>query len=331
MAKIVVLDRPRENPGELDWGNLQALGDVKLYSDTPPEQVAARIGDAEIILLNKTVITPEILDRCPNLKLISVIATGYNTVDVSYAKQKGILVSNVPSYGSAAISQHAVALLLEITNRVAHHDAEVHKGRTNRPNDWCFWDYSILELENKTAGIIGLGHIGKITARILAAFGMNILAFDPFFDPSWEGKRCSYSDLEPLYQKSDVIFLHCPLFEETYHMIRKDSIAHMKDRVILINNSRGGLICDQDLADALNSGKVAAAGLDAIEAEPIALDNPLLKAKNCLITPHISWAALECRQRLQATAVDNVRQYLFGSPVNIVSGNGSDAFVGPRK
>lgn len=318
MTKIVVLDRPHENPGELDWSNLQALGNVKLYDDTPPEQTATRIGDAEIVLLNKTVITPEILDQCPNLKLISVIATGYNTVDVSYAKQKGILVSNVPAYGSAAISQHAVALLLEITNRVAHHDAEVHKGRKNRPNDWCFWDYSILELENKTAGIIGLGHIGKVTARILAAFGMRVLAFDTYFDPTWEGENCSFTDLDTLYQESDVIFLHCPLFEETYHMVRKDSIAKMKDRMILINNSRGGLVCDQDLADALNSGKIAAAGLDAIEFEPIALDNPLLKAKNCLITPHISWAALDCRRRLQATAVDNVRQFLLGSPINIV-------------
>lgn len=318
MAKIVVLDRPRENPGELDWSNLQALGDLKLYNDTPPEHVVARVGDAEIILLNKTILTPEILDQCPNLRFISVIATGYNTVDVSYAKQKGILVSNVPSYGSAAISQHAVALLLEITNRVAHHDAEVHKGRRNRPNDWCFWDYSIFELENKTVGIIGLGHIGKITARILAAFGMKVLAFDTSFDPAWESRDCSYTDQETLYRQSDVIFLHCPLFENNYHMIRKESIEKMKDRVILINNSRGGLICDSDLADALNSGKVAAAGLDAIEYEPIALNNPLLKAKNCLITPHISWAALECRQRLQATAVENVRQYLAGSPINII-------------
>jgi glycerate dehydrogenase len=318
MVKIVLLDKPRENPGELDWNSLTALGDCAIYDETPPELAAERIGDAEIVLLNKTPITRDTIRRCPKLKFISVIATGFNTVDVAYAAKKGILVSNVPSYGSEAISQHAIALLLELTNHVAHHDAEVRRGRKNRPNDWCFWDYSILELAGKTAGIIGLGHIGKITAQILLSFGMNVLAYDTCRDPGWETARCRYADLDALYRDSDVILLHCPLFEENRHMICRDSIRKMKNGVILINNSRGGLIVEQDLADALNSGKVAAAGLDTVEAEPIAMDSPLLQAKNCVITPHISWAALECRQRLQTTAIDNLRQYLAGSSVSLV-------------
>lgn len=316
--KIVVLDRPRENPGELDWSGLSEFGNVTMYEGTTPEQAAARIGDAEIVLLNKTRITAETLDQCKKLKLISVIATGYNTVDVVSAKQKGILVCNVPSYGSEAISQHAIALLLELTNHAAYHDAEVRKGRRNRENDWCFWDYSIMELENKTAGIVGLGHIGRITARILSAFGMRILAYDTCRDSAWENERCAYTDLDTLYQESDVILLHCPLFPENTHMINSASIAKMKDGVILINNSRGGLVVDEDLANALNCGKIAGAGLDTVEAEPIAPDNPLLSAKNCVITPHISWAALECRRRLQQTAIENVRQYLLGTPVHIV-------------
>lgn len=318
MTKIVLLDKPRENPGELNWDSLAGLGDCTFYDETPPELAAERIGDAEIVLLNKTQITQDTIRRCPNLKFISVIATGFNTVDVAYAVKKGILVSNVPRYGSEAISQHAIALLLELTNHVAHHDAQVRKGRNNRPNDWCFWDYSILALEGKTAGVIGLGHIGKITAQILMAFGMDILAYDTNRDPEWETASSRYTSLDALYHDSDVILLHCPLFEDTRHMICRNSIRKMKDGVILINNSRGGLIVDQDLADALNSGKIAAAGLDTVEAEPIAMDNPLLQAKNCFITPHISWAALECRQRLQSTTIDNVRKYLAGTPINLV-------------
>ena len=318
MHKIVLLDKPRENPGELDWSPLQALGETVFYAHTEPEEAAARIGDAEIVLLNKTVLTAETLRQCKNLKLISVIATGYNTVDVDCCRELGITVCNVPSYGSEAISQNAIALLLELTNRVAHHDAEVRKGRSGGPGDWCFWDYSVMELEGKTAGIIGLGRIGRITARILRAFGMKILAHDMYQDPAWENESCRYTDLDTLYAQSDVIFLHCPLFAENRHMICRASIEKMKDGVLLINNSRGGLVVDHDLADALNSGKIAGAGLDAIETEPIAMDNPLLSAKNCVITPHISWAALECRRRLQQTAIENVRAYLAGACINVV-------------
>lgn len=318
MHKIVVLDHPRENPGELDWSELHNFGEMSFYDVTAPDQVSERIGNADIILLNKTILTAEQLAQCPNLKFISVIATGYNTVDINYCRSHDILVSNVPSYGTEAISQNAIALLLELTNRVAHHDVEVRKGRKNTNKDWCFWDYSVMELEGKTAGIIGLGRIGKVTARILEAFGMNVLAFDKYHFAEWESENRHYVDIDTLYATSDIIFLHCPLFDDNYHMINSESISKMKDGVLLINNSRGALVVDQDLADALNNGKIAGAGLDTVEVEPIEPDNPLLQAKNCYITPHISWAALECRKRLQSTAIDNVKAYIANNPINLV-------------
>ena len=319
MHKIVLLDKPRENPGELDWSPLQALGETTFYTHTEPEKAAARIGDAEIVLLNKTVLTAETLRQCKNLKLISVIATGYNTVDVDCCRELGITVCNVPSYGSEAISQNAIALLLELTNRVAHHDAEVRKGRSGGPGDWCFWDYSVMELEGKTAGIIGLGRIGKITARILRAFGMKILAHDMYQDPAWENESCRYTDLDTLYAQSDVIFLHCPLFPSTEGIINKDNIAKMKDGVVIINNSRGPLVVEQDLYDALESGKVSAAAVDVVSTEPIKADNVLLKAKNCIITPHISWATQDARKRIMNTTAENIKSVLDGAPVNVVN------------
>jgi len=317
--KIALMDGGSVNMGDLSWEGLSKYGEVVEYEEIiPHSDPTPMIGDCDVVIGSKLMITGEVMDACPNLKFISVIATGYNTVDINYCRTKGIQVSNVPSYGTEAISQNAVALLLELTNRVAHHDAEVRKGRKNTDKDWCFWDYSVMELEGKTAGIIGLGRIGKITARILEAFGMNVLAFDKFHCPEWESENRHYVDIETLYAQSDVIFLHCPLFDDNYHMINKDSIAKMKDGALLINNSRGALVVDQDLADALNSGKLAGAGLDAIEVEPIEAGNPLLSAKNCYITPHISWAALDCRKRLQSTAIDNVRAFLSNNPINLV-------------
>nr|MBQ5811805.1 D-2-hydroxyacid dehydrogenase [Clostridia bacterium] len=318
--KIVILDHPRENPGEIDWSGFEKYGEVVKYARTAEADVAERIGDADVVFLNKTVVTREALAKCKNLKFISVIATGYNTVDVNAAAEMGIPVANVPSYGTEAIGQHAIALLLEITNRVAHHDAEVRKGRNNGVGDWCFWDYSPMELENKTMGIIGLGRIGQITSRVAQAFGMKVLAFDSYKNESLINENCKYADLDTLLAKSDVIALHCPLFPETENIINKDTIAKMKDGVIIINNSRGALIVEEDLAEALNSGKVYAAGLDAVRNEPITMDNPLLSAKNCYITPHISWAALECRQRLIDYSLDNLACYIKGTPTNIVNG-----------
>ncbi|MBE7045429.1 MAG: D-2-hydroxyacid dehydrogenase [Ruminococcaceae bacterium] len=318
--KIVILDHPRENPGEIDWSAFSDYGEVTKYERTLPEEVAERIGDAEIVFLNKTVVTKKELEKCPNVKFISVIATGYNTVDVVGAKELGIPVSNVPSYGTEAIGQHAIALLLEITNHVGYHDQEVRKGRRNNANDWCFWDYSSIELENKTIGIVGLGRIGQITSKVAQAFGMKVLAYDSYKNDALENENCKYTDLDTLLANSDVIALHCPLFPETENIINKDTIAKMKDGVIIINNSRGALIVEEDLAEALNSGKVYAAGLDAVRDEPISMDNPLLSAKNCYITPHISWAAVECRQRLIDYSLDNLKAYLDGNPTNIVNG-----------
>lgn len=316
--KIVVLDRPLEMPGEMDWSSLNALGEVIIYDRTAPEDVVERIGDAEIVMLNKAIITEETFEACPSIRFISVIATGYNTVDTIAAARRGIPVANVPSYGTEAIAQHAIALLLEITDHVAHHDTEVRKLRRSGELDWCFWDYPTIELAHKTMGIVGLGRIGHTTAYTAKALGMQVIAHDLFPDPALSG-IVEYVDMDTLYARSDVICLHCPLFPETLHMINRDSIAKMKDGAILINNSRGALVDEAALCEALHSGKIYAAGLDAIEVEPISADNPLLKAPNVFMTPHISWAALECRRRLKDIAIENVRNYLAGKPSNIVN------------
>lgn len=316
--KIVVLDRPLEKPGELDWSALYELGDVTIYDRSSPDEVVTRIGDAEIVMLNKAVVTEETLKACPCIRMISVIGTGYNTVDTQAAAKRGIPVCNVPSYGAEAIAQHAIALLLEITNHVAHYDAEVRKLRRTNDNDWCFWDYPTIELAHKTMGIIGLGHIGRITAAFGAALGMRVVAYDVVMDEQ-HLDMVEYVALDELYTLSDVIFLHCPLFPDNAKMIDRESIARMKDGVILINNSRGGLIDDEAVAEALITGKIYAAGIDTVANEPISQDNPLLNAPNVFITPHISWAALECRRRLLSSAIENVRLYLNDTPRNIVN------------
>jgi glycerate dehydrogenase len=319
MAKIVVLDGYTENPGDLSWGELESLGELTVYDRTPPELTVARIGDAEAVYTNKTPLTRATLDSCPNLKFIGVLATGYNVVDIAAAKERGILVTNIPTYGTTAVSQFAIALLLEICHHVAHHSRAVHDGRWETSPDWCFWDYPLIELADKTMGIIGFGRIGRNTGRIAQALGMKVLAYDTFQDRELENESCRYVGLDELLTSSDVITLHCPLFAETEGIINRDTIAKMKDGVIILNNSRGPLIVEQDLAEALDSGKVYAAGLDVVSTEPIRGDNPLLRAKNCLITPHISWASKESRQRLMEIAVDNLRQYLQGKPVNVVN------------
>jgi len=316
--KIVILDGYTENPGDLSWSGLEALGELTVYDRTPPEQVADRIGDAEIVILNKTPLPREMLDRCPNVRYIGVLATGYNIVDVQAAKERGIPVCNIPTYGTDAVGQFAIAMLLEICHHVAHHDAAVHEGRWESCPDWCFWDYPLIELAGKTMGIIGFGRIGRTTGRIARALGMQVVACDSI--ETDEGREIGrYLPLEELFACSDVIALHCPLFPETQGIINRDTIAKMKDGVILLNNSRGPLIVEQDLADALNSGKVYAAGLDVVSPEPIRGDNPLLKAKNCLITPHISWAPKESRQRLMGIAVESLRAFLDGNPINVVN------------
>ena len=252
------------------------------------------------------------------MKFIGVLATGYNIVDVGAAKERGIPVCNIPTYGTDAVGQFAIALLLEICHHIGHHNKAVHEGRWEHNDDWCFWDYPLIELAGKTMGIIGFGRIGQATGRIAKALGMKVIAYDSY--PNESGKALAeYVDLETVLKTSDVIALHCPLFPETQGIISRENIAKMKDGVIILNNSRGPLIVEQDLADALNSGKVYAAGLDVVSTEPIKGDNPLLGAKNCIITPHISWAPKESRQRLMDIAVDNFRQFLAGRPVNVVN------------
>ena len=316
--KIVVLDGYTENPGDLSWEALAALGELTVYDRTPADEIVSRISDAEIVITNKTPITRATMDACPNMRYIAVLATGYNVIDVNAAKEKGIPVSNVPTYGTAAVGQFAIAMLLEICHHVAHHSQSVYDGKWNACPDWCYWDYPLIELDGKTMGIIGFGRIGQTTGRIAKAMGMHILAYDTFQSES--GKAIGeYVDLDTLLASSDVIALHCPLFPESEGIINKDTIAKMKDGVILLNNSRGPLIVEQDVADALNSGKIFAAGLDVVSTEPIRNDNPLLKAKNCLITPHISWAPKESRQRIMDCTVSNVAAFQSGTPVNVVN------------
>ena len=319
--KIVVLDGYTENPGDLSWEELGKLGELTVYdrtSLTDEAEAIARIGDAEIVFTNKTPITRKVLDACPGIRFISLLATGYNCVDYAYAREKGIPVANVPTYGTASVGQFAIALLLEICHHIGHHDASVHAGNWERCADWCYWDYPLIELAGKTMGIIGFGRIGQTTGRIARAMGMEVLAYDSH--PSDAGRAIAeYVDLDALLSRSDVVALHCPLFPETEGIINRETIAKMKDGAILLNNSRGPLVVEQDLADALNAGKLAAAGLDVVSTEPIRGDNPLLNAKNCIITPHISWAPKESRQRIMDCAVSNVKAFLAGSPVNVVN------------
>ncbi len=319
--KIVVLDGYTENPGDLSWSGLEALGELKVYDRTSYQEsplIAERIGDAEIVVINKTPISRATLDKCPNIKLIAVLATGYNVVDYNYAKEKNIPVVNVPTYGTMSVSQYSIALLLEICHHIGHHSASVYAGNWATNKDWCYWDYPLIELDGKTIGIIGFGRIGQAEGRIAKAMGMKVLAYDVY--PNDSGREIGeYVELDRLLAESDVITLHCNLTPENTGLINKDAIAKMKDGAILINNARGQLIVEQDVADALNSGKLAGAGLDVVYTEPIREDNPLLKAKNCIITPHISWAPKESRQRIMDCTVSNIKAFLDGNPVNVVN------------
>lgn len=313
---IVILDGYTLNPGDLGWEGFEAFGDVTIYDRTEQQQILSRIGSADIVITNKTPLDAQTIAMAPNLKYIGVLATGYNVVDIEAARRRGVVVTNIPTYGTDAVAQFAFAMLLEIAHHVQHHSDAVKEGRWTNHQDFCFWDYPLIELAGKTMGIIGYGRIGQAAARIARAFGMQVIAYDV---SQQSGNSDVYVDLDTLLGSSDVISLHCPLFESTRGIINKDSIARMKDGVILLNNSRGPLVVEQDLADALNSGKVYAAGLDVVSEEPIKADNPLLSAKNCLITPHISWAPKESRQRLMDIAVENLKAFLEGKPQHVVS------------
>lgn len=320
--KIVVLDGYTENPGDLSWDGLKALGEVEVYdrtSLTDPREAIARIGDAEIAITNKTPVTKEVFDACPNLKYVALLATGYNMVDVAYARQKGIAVSNVPTYGTDSVSQFAIALLLELCHHIGHHDQAVHQGRWEHCADWCFWDYPLVELAGKTMGIIGFGRIGHRTGQIAKVLGMRVIVNDSHENPAFKAEGFAYVDRDTLYGESDVVVLHCPAFPDTVGMINKDSIAKMKDGALLVNNSRGQLVVEQDLAEALDSGKLGGAAVDVVSTEPIKGDNPLLRARNCIITPHMSWGAKEARQRIMDITVENVKAYQSGHPQNVVN------------
>jgi len=316
--RIVILDGYTENPGDLSWEGFENLGELTVYDRTPADKIVVRIGDADAVITNKTPITAETLVACPSIKYIGVLATGYNVVDANAAKARGIPVCNIPTYGTEAVAQFAIALLLEICHHVGAHSEAVHAGRWENNPDWCFWDYPLIELAHKTIGLIGFGRIGQGTGRIAKALGMNVIAYDEFQNDA----GCEigeYVSLDTLLERSDVISLHCPLFPSTEGIINKDNIEKMKDGVIIINTSRGPLIVEQDLADALNSGKVYAAGVDVVSKEPIESSNPLLKAKNCIITPHIAWAPKESRARLMDIAVGSLQAFVDGKPIHVVN------------
>lgn len=319
--KIVILDGYTENPGDLSWEGFEKIGDLTVYdrtSLTDWQEITDRIKDAQAVLTNKTPLPREVINSCPKLEYIGVLATGYNAVDIQAAKERGIVVCNIPTYGTAAVGQFAIAMLLEICHHIGHHDQAVREGRWESNPDWCFWDYPLIELSGKTMGVIGFGRIGQETGRIAKALGMRVIANDEY--PNDAGREIAeYVSREELFCRADVISLHCPLFPSTEGLVNKESIAKMKDGVIILNTSRGPLIVENDLAEALNSGKVYAAGLDVVSVEPIRGDNPLLTAKNCIITPHIAWAPRESRQRLMNIAVENLEQFVKGEPVNVVN------------
>ena len=320
--KIVILDGFTVNPGDLSWDGLKEFGELTVYDRTPKDlpTILERIGDAEIVLENKINMNRELMDACPNLKYIGEIATGYNNVDTAAAKEKGITVTNIPAYSTASVAQLAFALLLEICHHTAHHNDLVHQGEWCSCPDTMFYDHTwpIIELAGKTLGIIGFGQIGQTVARIAKAFGMKVIAYSRTVRE--EGKALAdYVTLDELLARSDVITLHCPLFPETKGIINKESIAKMKDGVILLNTSRGPLVNEADLAEALCSGKVYAAGIDVVSEEPMREDNPLLTAPECFITPHMAWMSKEARTRLIDIAVNNIRQWMNGTAINVVN------------
>ena len=315
--KIVILDAYAANPGDLSWDEFAALGELTVYDRTAQEDAAARIGDAEVVFINKVRLTDEIFAACPNLKLVSILATGYNIVDLAAAKRRGITVCNVPGYSTRAVVQMTFALLLEICQQVGLHSGAVHTGRWQTCPDFCFWDRPLIELDGKTMGIVGYGAIGSAVGTVAQALGMKLLVTARHERPVPEGAR--FVSLPELLAQSDVVSLHCPQTAENARMIDAGALAQMKDGAILLNTARGGLLDEQAVADALRSGKLLAAGMDVVSAEPIRADNPLLTAPNCFLTPHIAWAPLETRRRLQAISAENLRAFLAGKPQNVAN------------
>lgn len=316
--KIVILDGYTENPGDLSWEEFEKLGVLTVYDRTAKEDVISRIGDAEAVIVNKTPLDRDVFEACPQIRYVGVLATGYNVVDINAAREKGIPVCNIPTYGTTAVAQMTFALLLEICHHVAEHSDAVKKGEWSDHEDWCFWKYPLMELTGKKMGIIGFGRIGQAVGKLAKAFGMQVIAYDAYQNDS--GKEIGqYVTLDELLKESDVISLNCPLFPETEGIINEKNISKMKDGVILINTSRGALIKEEDLAKALRTKKVYAAACDVVSTEPIRPDNPLLGCYNSILTPHIAWASKESRQRLMDIAVANLKAFIEGKWNNVVN------------
>ena len=317
--KIVVLDGNTLNPGDLSWDALKSLGDVTIHARTPNDQILSRSKGAEVLITNKTPLMEESLAQLPDLKYIGVLATGYNVVDTEAAAKRGIVVTNVPAYSTPSVAQLAFALILEFCNRVQLHSDAVNAGEWVNSVDFCFQKTSIIELSGKTLGIIGFGAIGRKAAEIAYAFEMNVLGYDINVDNNYKHPNFKWASLDGLLKASDFVSLHCPLFPSTEGMINRETIGKMKESAYLINTSRGPLVVEADLAEALNSGRIAGAGVDVLSTEPPKPDNPLLTAKNCLITPHTAWASTAARGRLMDIAVNNLRQYQKNNPINVVN------------
>jgi len=318
MKKIVVLDGYTLNPGDLSWKGLEALGRCAVYDRTGPEEVLSRAEGTEIVLTNKTVLSSDVIEQLPGLKYIGVLATGYNVVDIEAAGERGIVVTNVPAYSTPSVAQMVFAHLLNLTHHVGHHARTVRSGRWSSNPDFCYWDTPLIELAGLTMGIIGFGRIGRTIAKLALAFGMKVTAYD-IVTLADMPEGCQLVGLDDVFRNSDVVSLHCPLTPQTEKVVNKQRLALMKKTAFLINAGRGPLVDEQALADALNNGKIAGAGLDVLSSEPPDKDNPLLKAKNCFITPHIAWATRSARQRLLKVVVDNVAAFLAGKPQNVVN------------
>lgn len=314
---IVVLDGYTLNPGDLSWAQLEELGDCRIYDRTAPEQVVERAKGAEILLTNKTPVTAADLEQLPDLKYVGVLATGYNIVDVEAAKERDIIVTNVPTYGTDSVAPHTFAHILNLTNRVGQHAQSVTRGDWTMSPDWCYWNHPLIELRDLTIGIVGFGRIGKAVARLANAFGMKVLFHDP--TPPASTENADLVDLDTLFQQSDIVSLHCPLTDENDKFVNRERLALMKKSAFLINTSRGQLVDEDALAEALDSSQIAGAGLDVLSVEPPPADHPLLTAKNCFITPHNAWATKASRIRLMNIVIENIQSFLKGEPKNVVN------------
>jgi glycerate dehydrogenase len=317
--KIVVLDGYTLNPGDNPWDAVEALGELTVYDRTPINQIVDRAGRAEIILTNKTPLDATTLNALPSLQFISVLATGYNVVDIATARLRGVSVSNVPEYGTNSVAQHVMALLLTMVHRPERHDQRVRQGQWRRQGDFCFWDAPLVELAGKRMGIVGFGRIGQRVGELAHALGMEVLACDACPGSLPDYRPFAWRSIEAVFADADVISLHCPLDEQSLGMVNHDRINRMKRSALLINTARGGLVREQDLAEALNAGRIAGAAVDVLSQEPPGDENPLLGARNCLITPHLAWATQEARRRLMAITAANLAAFLKGKPINVVN------------